>query len=104
MPPSDILKKIRQEIDYNPGGLIDFMNSKDFKKFFGSFEGDRLKKAPKGYDPDHPNIELLKLKYYIIVHRVKDADLIKPEFPGYATKVFKAMLPLNNYLRTALLD
>lgn len=104
MPPPEILKKIRQEIDYNPDALINFMNSKDFENHFGSFEGDRLKKAPKGYNPDHPNIELLKLKYYIIVHRVNDADLVKPEFPEYASRIFKAMLPLNNYLRTALHD
>ena len=104
MPPPDILKKIRQEIDYNPDALINFMNSKDFENHFDSFEGDRLKKAPKGYNPDHPNIELLKLKYYIIVHRVNDADLVKPEFPEYASRIFEAMLPLNNYLRTALHD
>ncbi len=104
MPPPDILKKIRQEIDYNPDVLVNFMNSKDFKNYFGSFEGDRLKKAPKGYNPDHPNIELLKLKYYIIVHRVNDADLLKPDFLEYASQIFKAMLPLNNYLRTALHD
>lgn len=104
MPPPDILKKIRQEIDYNPDGLIKFMNSSDYKEYFGSFEGDKLKKAPKGYSPDHPNIELLKLKYYIIVHRIEDAELLKVDFLDNATQIFKAMLPLNNYLRTALHD
>ena len=102
MPPSDILKKIRQEIDYNPDGLIKFMKSSDFKKYFGTFEGDRLKKAPKGYSPDHPNIELLRLKSYIVVHRIEDAELLKPGFLENTTRVFKAMLPLNNYIRTAL--
>jgi uncharacterized protein (TIGR02453 family) len=102
MPPPDILKKIRQEIDYNPDGLIKFMKSSDFKKYFGTFEGDRLKKAPMGYSPDHPNIELLKLKSYIVVHRIEDAELLNPGFLENATRVFKAMLPLNNYIRTAL--
>ena len=102
MPPSDVLKKIRQEIDYNPEAINKFMAGSDFKNYFGSFEGDRLKKAPKGYDPDHPNIELLKLKYYIIVHRISDEELLKPDFINYASKVFKKMLPLNDYLRTAL--
>ena len=104
MPPSDILKKIRQEIDYNPDELLRFMNSKDFKNYFGAFEGDKLKKAPQGYDPGHPNIELLKLKYYIVVHRVSDKDLLQTDFLDNATRVFKAMLPLNNYIRTALQD
>jgi uncharacterized protein (TIGR02453 family) len=102
MPPADILKKIRQEIDYNPKPLTDYIDSPDFKNYFGSFEGDRLKKAPKGYDPEHPNIELLKLKYYIVVHRINDKVVAGKDFLNYALKVFKAMKPLNEYLRTAL--
>lgn len=104
MPPSDILKKIRQEIDYNPEPLYQYMDSPEFKKYFGTIQGDALKKAPKGYDPDHPNIELLKLKYYVVVHRISDDDLVKPDFPEYAVKAFKAMYPLNEYIRNALHD
>ena len=104
MPPPDILKKIRQEIDYNPETLVKYMDSPEFRKYFGSFEGDRLKKAPQGYSPDHPNIELLKLKYYTVVHTVKDKVVLDPGFPDYATRIFKAMYPLNTYLRTALQD
>ena len=104
MPPPDILKKIRQEIDYNPKPLIKYMASSDFKAYFGSFEGDRLKKAPKGYDPEHPNIELLKLKYYIIVHRIDDNVVLGKDFLNYALQVFKAMKPLNDYIRTALAE
>ena len=104
MPPPDILKKIRQEIDYNPEILVKYMDSPEFRKYFRSFEGDRLKKAPQGYSPDHPNIELLKLKYYTVVHTVKDKVVLDPGFPDYATRIFKAMYPLNTYLRTALQD
>jgi uncharacterized protein (TIGR02453 family) len=104
MPPPDILKKIRQEIDYNPGPLNKYIVSSDFKKYFGEFEGERLKKAPKGYNPDHPNIELLKLKYYIVVLRINDKDVLSSDFLDYALKVFKAMKPLNDYIRTALYE
>jgi uncharacterized protein (TIGR02453 family) len=102
MPPSDILKKIRQEIDYNPKPLLNYISSATFKAYFGSFEGDQLKKAPKGYDPDHPNIELLKFKYYTVVHRIEDKVVMGEDFTTYALKVFKAMKPLNDYIRTAL--
>jgi uncharacterized protein (TIGR02453 family) len=102
MPPTDILKKIRQEIDYNPKPLLKYASSTDFKKYFGLFEGERLKKAPKGYDPEHPNIELLKLKYYIVAHRIEDEVVLSKDFLNYALQVFKAMKPLNDYIRTAL--
>ena len=104
MPPSDILKKVRQEIDYNPDVLLKFMESSAFKKYFKAFEGDKLKRAPKGYDPEHQNIELLKLKYYIVVHRIDDNSLTKPGFLDYANKVFEKMKPLNDYLRIAIND
>jgi uncharacterized protein (TIGR02453 family) len=39
MPPADVLKKIRQEIDYNPDPLLDFMRSQPFQKLFGDFDG-----------------------------------------------------------------
>ena len=81
-----------------------YMNSPEFGKYFGSFEGDRLKKAPQGYSPDHPHIELLKLKYYTVVHMVKDEVVLDPGFTDYAASIFKAMYPLNTYLRTALQD
>ena len=102
MPPPDILKRIRQEIDYNPEVLTKYMGSTEFRKYFGTFSGERLKKAPKGYSPDHPNIELLKLKYYTVVHQVREKELLDPGFLDHATRVFKAMFPLNEYLRTAL--
>jgi uncharacterized protein (TIGR02453 family) len=104
MPPSDILKKVRQEIDYNPDQLLKFMESSAFKKYFKTFEGQKLKKAPKGYDPEHPNIELLRLKYYIVVHRIGNNALTKSDFLEYASEIFKAMKPLNDYLRIAIND
>ena len=104
MPPPDILKKIRQEIDYNPEPLLAYLASPGFRKYFGSFEGERLKKAPKGYDPEHPNIELLKLKYYTVVHRIEDKIVLGKDFLSYILKVFEAMKPLNNYIRTALYE
>ncbi len=102
MPPADILKKIRQEIDYNPNPLLDFMASQPFRKYFGEFEGERLKTAPKGYPPDHPNIDLLNLKSLIVTHSLTDHQVINDQFVDYILEVFSAMKPLNDYLKVAI--
>ncbi len=102
MPPADILKKIRQEIDYNPKKLEKFMDSGDFKKYFGSFGGERLKTAPKGYPADHPSIDLLNLKSFIVFHNIKDKTITDTNFVEYAIKIFSAMKPLNDYLKMAI--
>jgi uncharacterized protein (TIGR02453 family) len=80
MPPSNALSAIRQEIDYNSEEFTAILNQKELIDMFGSLQGDKLVKAPKGYDSDHPLIELLKHKSFI---------LQKP-FPEKATKNTKA--------------
>jgi uncharacterized protein (TIGR02453 family) len=104
MPPADVLKKIRQEIDYNPNNLLKFSTGKPFKKYFGNFEGERLKTAPKGYQVDHPNIDLLNLKSLIVVHRLTDKQVMRDDFLTYAVEIFSAMKPLNDYLKVAIND
>lgn len=104
MPPPDILAKIRQEIDYNTKEFKKILSAKDFKTFFKglSDEGDKLKTAPKGYAKNHPELSLLQHKHFIVVHDLKDEQIMDKNFPGYAAKVFKAMYPLNTFLRACM--
>ena len=102
MPPGDQLKKIRQEIDYDYAGLKEIVEAPEFISFFDKLQGEKLKKAPQGYPVDHPNIEALKLKSYIVMHRLKDETLLQTDFPDYAIKVFEALKPLNDWLKVAV--
>ncbi|TAL61014.1 MAG: DUF2461 family protein, partial [Bacteroidetes bacterium] len=71
---------------------------KDFIKYFGKIDGEKLKKAPKGYPSDHPNLELLKLKSYLVVNEVKDEFVLSDKYFKHIIDVFKVMKPLNDYL------
>lgn len=102
MPPADQLKKIRQEIDYNAEDLQKILKQNSFKQQFPTMEGDKLKKAPKGYSPEDPNIELLKHKSYIIVHRFTDKEILDASFNKTCIKLFKLMKPFNDFLNTAI--
>ncbi len=102
MPPADQLKKIRQEIDYNAEDLLKILKNKSFKTDFPEMEGEKLKKAPKGYAPDDPNIELLKHKSYIVVHRFSDKEVLAEDFNKSCIKLFKKMKPFNDFLNTAI--
>jgi uncharacterized protein (DUF2461 family) len=57
-------------------------------------QDDKLKTAPKGYPKDHPELNLLQNKHFIVMHHLKDSEVMDKNFPAYAAKVFKAMLPL----------
>ncbi len=101
-PPKEVLAKIRQEIDYNVSELKAITSAAAFKKHFGEIQGDALKRFPQGYDPNHPNIELLKLKDYLVVQKLTDQAVTDEKFPSDALTVFRAMLPFVHYLNVAV--
>lgn len=102
-PMPEALAAIRQEIDYNGQELRKILGAKDFKNFFGGLsEEGKLKTAPKGYDKEHPDLDLLQHKSFIVVHDLTDAQVSDRNFPSYAAKVFKAMLPMNAFLRNTM--
>ena len=103
MPPAPQLNAIRQEIDYNIPEFKKIISEKEFKKYFGKLdESDKLKTVPKGYPKDHPEVELLKLKSYLVVHELKDEQILSSNFIQQCTKIFKALYPLDKFLRRAV--
>jgi uncharacterized protein (TIGR02453 family) len=98
MPPTPWLSAIREKISDEPGKINKIIKAKDFVEYFGTVDGEKLKTAPKGYPSDHPQIELLKLKSYLVVNEVKDAIVTSEKFFDHIIKVFKAMKPLNDFL------
>ncbi len=103
MPDSPNLNKIRQEIDYNGERLEKIMKEKSFKKWFKEFsEFDKLKNIPKGYAKDHPRIEWLKHKTFIVSHSFRDTDVKNKQFLKKIIVASKAMKPLNEFLKDAI--
>lgn len=101
-PEAPLLHAIRQEIDYNAKEFKKIISHKDFKKCFGALsDEDKLKTVPKGYDKTHPEIELLKNKSFIVVHDLKDKEVLSKDFLKHCSTVFKAMYPFNSFLRKA---
>jgi uncharacterized protein (TIGR02453 family) len=103
MPPGDVLKKIRQEIDYNGKILKKVLESKDFKKHFGTIDDTyKLKTTPKGYDKNHPDIELLRYNSYIVWHQFTDAQVLNKNFIKEISKGARLMKPFLDFLNTAI--
>ncbi len=103
MPIPENLIKIRQEIDYNPKRLAMVLSERKFKKLFSGFdESDKLKTAPKGYPKDHPQLEWLKLKSFIVVHKLTDKEVLNKNFLKTLTSALQNIKPLNDYLSEAV--
>lgn len=103
MPDTENLSKIRQEIDYNTETFLKILNDKKFKKLFPALDDfDSLKTAPKGYPKDHPYINLLKHKSYIVSHYFNDKEVLDKKFARKAAEVAKVLKPLNDFLKAAM--
>ncbi|WP_035566800.1 DUF2461 domain-containing protein [Hymenobacter sp. IS2118] len=102
-PDKTQLAAIRQEIDYNADELKTLLAAPDFQRYFGGLGGDKLKRAPAAYPIDHPEIELLKHKGFIATHQMPDVDVLShADFRSHVLEVFRAMVPLCQFLRGAV--
>jgi uncharacterized protein (TIGR02453 family) len=96
-PEPDLLRKVRQEIDYNSSEFNAIINKKSFVDRFGTLTGDALKRPPAGYEADNPNIELLKLKQYIVQRSFDDDLVMSKHFIPELCACYKEALPFFHF-------
>lgn len=104
MPEAPVLKKIREEIDYNTSEFLDIVHAKSFKSTFKLSTEDTLKNAPKGYEQDHPQIEFLKLKSFVAVYPLPDEAILKPGIVDQLKTAFEGVYPFILFLRNAVVQ
>lgn len=107
MPEADIVKKIRQEIDYNWKEFKGIVKNKKFVKEFGYLDKSSessLTREPKGYDKDNAAIEYLKLKSWVALKPISDEDLTSKDLSKKVLSAFDALQPLVYFLNTVFED
>lgn len=104
MPEPKALEAIRQEIFYNIEEFKEIIAAKDYQKYFGNefFTIHKLKRAPKGYPNDWPDIELLKYKDYTTMYDMPQEEIMTEDFNERCLEVFKASVPLNKFIQKAM--
>ena len=75
---------------------------KKFKKYFGNLGGEQLKSNPRGYAKDHPDIDLLRYKSFVVSKYFSDAEVQAPGFADEILKYFKATRPFFDYMSDVL--
>jgi uncharacterized protein (TIGR02453 family) len=98
MPEPAQLNAFRKAVARDAAPLKKIVAARDFVKTFGQREGERLKTAPKGYEADHPEIDLLRLKQITVIHRGPDQVIASRGFPKHVVEVCRAMKPFLDYL------
>ena len=100
----ELLKKIRQEIDYSFNDINKIITSQKFQKTFpkGIQGVGKLKKMPDGYDETNPASELLKMKGFCTKEIVSDKTLTGNGCVATILDSFKTSKPLIDYINKAI--
>lgn len=102
-PTPEQLALVRRAIDRDALPLQGIIRAKPFIKQFGGLAGERLKTVPKGYDRDHPALELLQFKQFIVMKPVTDDALLAPGVVKQMVDTFTTLKPLLDWLNSILL-
>jgi len=103
MPQPEVLKQLRNEVYFNSSEFRKIIESKEFVKRFGKLgEFDRMKKAPRDFPADFPDIDLLKYRSFIVSIMVPDDKVLQGDYVKYILDVAKSMLPFHSFLSRAI--
>lgn len=92
-PNKEDLFRIRKELEMDATEFRNIINEKSFKEIWGELQGDGVKTAPKGFDKEHQNIDLIKKKQFIFVRNFTDKEVLSDAFLDEVDASFKAIRP-----------
>ena len=101
-PHKDDLFRIRKELELDADEFRKIIGTKKFKDIWGRLEGDELKTAPKGFDKEHHDVDLIRKKQFIFTKKFTDKEVVSPDFLMEVDKSFKAIRPYFNYMSEVL--
>ena len=98
MPLPEDLQVLRNHIAENPKGLQRIVQAPAFRRMFGSIEGDRLTRVPRGFPADHPAAEYLRYKQFLASRSLEAEIVTSPRFYKVVVETFRGMLPFIRFL------
>lgn len=103
MPPAAELQTIRQDIYFNGDRLEAILRQTTFKKIFSGLEDHRLKTSPKGYPKEHPHIELLRQKSFVVSKAYNDTSFKAANIGTKISSELGAAVSLVSFINHAIL-
>ena len=105
MPMAPEMKKVRQEIDYCYDEFKQIVTSKKFKSVYKElYSGEDIKliKVPQGFEKENPAAEYLKLKSWLAMKDISDAELVSKDLIKKTSEAFETLQPMIKFLNRAL--
>ena len=101
-PNKDDLMRIRKEFEIDASEIRDIIEAPEFKSVWGAIEGDEVKTAPRGFDKEHENIDLIKKKQFVFRKKYTDKEVLHPDFLEHVDQAFRIIRPYFDYMSDVL--
>jgi uncharacterized protein (TIGR02453 family) len=102
-PAPDTMLMVRTHIAEHHQELRRVLADRKVRRLLGKLQGDELTRAPKGFDPAHPAIEVIKMKDWILDTTLDASLSTTPQLYREVADRFRAMTPLIEFLNRPLL-
>jgi uncharacterized protein (TIGR02453 family) len=103
MPSTSHLHLVREHVAAHHRQLARIIAAPGFRRTFGTLEGERLQRVPRGFPPDHPAAEFLKFKQFLAAYERPAEFATTPGFYKALVEAFRRMAPLVAFLNAPLL-
>ncbi|WP_334057779.1 DUF2461 domain-containing protein [Polaribacter sp. P097] len=97
-PNKDDLFRLRKEIEQDASEIRGILKDNEFQKHFGDsfYSFSELKTAPRGFDKDHKDVDLLRKKGFIAMKKFTDKEVLSKDFTDNVNECFLALRPFFN--------
>ena len=102
-PQPDTLKLIRDEVYFHSAELMSILEKPSFKDKFGQLgDFDKMKKGPKDFPADFPDIDLLKYRSYIVSQAIPDDLVVSGNYQEQVLEIVHELQPFMAFLNRAI--
>jgi len=101
-PEAKDLLRIRKEFELNTTEIEKITSDETFLQYFGEIKGDAVKTAPRGFDKNHPAIDLIRKKQFVVMRKFTDKEVLSDSFQKEAVLTLLAMRPFFDYMSEVL--
>lgn len=101
-PEPKVLKKVRKAIIDNVDEFRSITETPEILKEFPGWWGRKLKTAPKGYDRNHPDIDLLQLTEFGKCHELNRKFFERKGWQKEAARLFNLLKPMDDFINYSI--
>lgn len=101
-PEKEDLLRIRREIEADDTTLREIIAAPNFQELFGEITGDKLKTAPRNFAKDHPAIDLIRHKSFVVGRNFTNKEVLSEKFLDETVRTYLGMRPFFDYMSDVL--